>query len=404
MSDKRPRVRRLVLSTFISWTLITFLAFTFFLVMLGFDLEDRIFNHQVHTKANELQTSLNPLEASSGTSGALPMDYYLGTDDMPEWMSPLINPEWDNGEYEIFAEERGHFHVALRKNQTRPDLYVVFNARPYIRSTSQIKAYLFIIAVMAGLIFCMSLYFVHRMTRKVTQPLEHLATQLKDDQPIEDTTKPQLHELKMLTQALTKRDQRINTLLERDRQFNRDVSHELRTPLSVAYGASEVLEMEGQNSPAFHRLTTSLQDMQLLTEGILWLGKEPDLNKSCAVGDICRSITSTYQNLLANRDVAVTVTNDTDTTMPVPEAVARVLVGNLVRNAFSYTDKGSVTIALKPHTLSIEDTGVGFGNVSDDRTGFGVGLSLVQRLCQHFSLDLVITPKQNGGTSAVINW
>jgi len=407
MAGRSRRVRGLVMWSYISSTLVSFLVFMLMIVMFGFDLEDQIFDYQVtRTLENLVQTDELPREAS-GTVHSLEMQYYIGLESMPAWLRSEVNPAWQDRSFEVFAEERGHFHAVVRTLEKGDNVYLLFNARPFIRSTSQIKAYLAIIGFMAALIFLVSLFFMLRMTRKVSVPLEDMAAILsegKNTTPTFDLPSAAPAELHALARAIEDRDARIGALLEREREFNRDASHELRTPLAVAYGALEVLEATATKSKALFRLKTAIKDMQFLTEGILWLGRDPGRAQACDATAVCQKSITAYSHLVGDRKVTVRLDSQGDIEMPAPEAVALVMVGNILRNALSYTDEGEVVLLVCDGLVVVSDTGAGYGNVNKDREGFGVGLTLVTRLCSHFGFSFVVNAKVGRGSEARLSW
>jgi len=407
MAGRSRRVRGLVMWSYISSTFVSFLVFMLMIILFGFDLEDQIFDFQV-TRALERLADADELpKGASGTVKSLEMQYYIGLNSMPAWLRVQINPEWQDRSFEVFAEERGHFHAAVRTLENGDNMYLLFNARPFIRSTSQIKAYLAIIGVMAGLVFLVSLIFMLRMTRKVSAPLEDMAAILSDGKnatPTFDLPAAAPAELHALARAIEDRDASIGALLDREREFNRDASHELRTPLAVAYGALEVLEATETKSKAMSRLKTAIKDMQLLTEGILWLGRDPGRAQGCDATAVCQKSIAAYSHLVGDRKVSVRLDSQGDIEMPAPEAVALVMVGNILRNSLSYTDEGEVVLLVRSGLVVVADTGAGFGNVNKDREGFGVGLTLVTRLCRHFGFTFAVNAKKDGGSEASISW
>jgi len=407
MAGRSRRVRGLVMWSYISSTFVSFLVFSLMIVMFGFDLEDQIFDYQV-TRALENLVEADELPGeASGAVKSLEMQYYIGLESMPAWLRDEVNPEWQDRSFEVFAEQRGHFHAAVRTLENGDNMYLLFNARPFIRSTPQIKAYLVIIGTMAALVFLVSLVFMLRMTRKVSVPLEDMAAILsegKDTTPAFDLPAAAPAELHALARAIEDRDARIGALLEREREFNRDASHELRTPLAVAYGALEVLEATGTKSKAMFRLKTAIKDMQLLTEGILWLGRDPGRAQGCDATAVCQKCMTAYSHLVGDRKVTVRLDSQGDIEMLAPEAVALVMIGNILRNALSYTDEGEVVLIVRDGSVVITDTGAGYGKVNKDREGFGVGLTLVTRLCSHFGFRFAVGAKEGGGSEAKLSW
>jgi len=88
-----------------------------------------------------------------------------------------------------------------------------------------------------------------------------------------------------------------------------------------------------------------------------------------------------------------------------------IVVANLVRNAFSHTPSGSVTITVEDNCLTVTDTGTGIhseeiGKVfqrhfkGSGSTGSGIGLSLVKRICDRYGWETIIASTEGKGTSA----
>ena len=407
MTSSPRRVRVMIMRTFVGALVSSFAIFTLIVVFFGFTLEDDIFDLQVIEAADKfLAENPHPL-ADSGTLAGLDMTYYIGTEAMPSWLRAEVDPSYRDRPFEVFGEEHGHFHALVKTMADGRNFYVFFNARPFVQSTPQIKGFLMVISGMAGLGFLLSLFFLSRMSRKVSAPLEEMADLLTSGESLVgqvDLSPQAPRELHTLAQAIEDRDHRIQVLLERERQFNRDASHELRTPLAVAFGATEVLEEKQKPSAALTRLKAAIKDMQQLTEGILWLSRNPEQVKSCNIKTVCADSIKAYRHLAGGRDVAVTIEGGAAVQMPVPEAVAHVMIGNILRNALSYTDSGSVNVYVRAGKVQILDTGVGFGDADTERQGFGIGLSLVERLCAHFGVSFEVAARSEGGTQAALSW
>jgi signal transduction histidine kinase len=378
------------------------------MVLMGFDLEDQIFGYQINQRADRLVTELEETSKSSGTVQAIEMTYFVGRRSLPEWLQKQIDVGWGIGTYELFAEEKGHFHVAIRKVSTGELVYLLFNARPYIKSTPQIKDYLKIILLMGGMTLFISLYFTQAMAKKLSYPIEQMTLALSaggNATALNKIDTSYADELQALSAAIVERDQRIQSLIERERQFNRDVSHELRTPLTITMGAIELMEQEQLGNKLFLRLKSAVTDMQILTEGVLWLGRDASKKISCDAYRVCQRAVNTHSHLVETKSVEVQLAVEGEMRIPVPEPVAFVIIGNILRNALTHTDTGAVTINVSLGEMIFEDTGVGYGNASDKNTGFGIGLSLVDRLCRHFGLAFdIVSGEEQVGSRVQISW
>lgn len=374
-------------------------------VMFQFSLEDEIFGNQVSLKADQLSLLGQHERGTKKTVSGLEMEYFQGTEAMPKWLASQIRPDWKTGEYEVFGGEHGHYHLAVRGDGEAKQ-YLIFNARPYVRSTDQVSRFVALIGLLGGLMLLVTIFFVRRMTKKLSMPIEKMAAAVSSNRTLEPVNlglggAPD--EIGVLARAIVDKDRHIQNLVHRERQFNRDVSHELRTPLAVAVGAAEIIEKDGHKSSAFTRLESSLGNMRLLTEGILWLGREPD-STSCNAWKASKHAIASNEHLLRDDKVEIDICEHKDVDMPVPEAVAQVIIGNLIRNAIGYTNEGLVSLSISERNVSIQDTGIGLDESRNDNAGFGIGLSLVKRLSSHFGMKIVVAAGKEGGTTATISW
>jgi signal transduction histidine kinase len=86
------------------------------------------------------------------------------------------------------------------------------------------------------------------------------------------------------------------------------------------------------------------------------------------------------------------------------------VMGNLLRNALHYTEHGLIRLTLEPSGFVVEDTGVGipedkreamfepFVRGSEKRgEGLGLGLSLVQRICENQGWSVSLSTMEPNG-------
>lgn len=93
------------------------------------------------------------------------------------------------------------------------------------------------------------------------------------------------------------------------------------------------------------------------------------------------------------------------------------MIDNLINNAIKYNKKGGViSIILKANFLSIADTGCGisksnlnqifdrYTRFNTDQGGFGIGLSLVKKICDDNGIKITCKSVENQGSVFKLNW
>ncbi|MFY1828382.1 sensor histidine kinase [Myxococcus fulvus] len=389
-------IRGLLLGAMVSSAALSLVLMGAFFTLFSYDLEDTLFARLVATAMD-----------GRGADAAMPLGVrtYVGHERLPSWLRTEVPADARHGEYEVFPPGHGHFHVAVRPDAASGlTRYGVLDTTELTRTTHQLRRTSGLLLVSAVLALLGSAGLSLLVARRLGVPLERLVAQVQSGQEprAEGVVVTEVH---ALSQALSARDVRIQELLERERAFNRDASHELRTPLAVAQGAVEILEQDPPPDTAtFERLRQAVHQMGLLTDGILWLARPGRSDETCGLVGISRELLALYGDHLARGDVELVIEAKDEVVVPLPGSVARVMLGNLIKNALAYTPEGRIVIRVTPEAWSICDTGVGFGRSEPGQRGFGVGLSLVERLARRFQWTLDIRAVEPRGTQVRLTW
>ena len=168
------------------------------------------------------------------------------------------------------------------------------------------------------------------------------------------------------------------------------------------------------------RIKRSATDMEELTEAFLLLAREAEqgfeLEPVC-INDVAEYELERAEDLLAEKPVTVEFSADCRLTTPASEKVLSVLIGNIIRNAFSYTDTGTVRLHVGRNAVTIEDSGVGIPDEkveqvfkpfvrgdTKNRGGHGVGLTIVKRLSDRFGWPVHFHSAVGVGTRVVVEF
>jgi len=236
-------------------------------------------------------------------------------------------------------------------------------------------------------------------------------------------------EIYLLVSTINELLNRLEDNLLREKQFTSDASHELRTPLSVIKGTLEVLIRKPREIQQYEekvnyciretdRMTKLIDQLLLLARydsGKVVPNKiQVDLKVLAAdiVDRLNPNITDKNMNVIFNDDVSAIVAVD--------PSMIDIVFENLINNAIKYSDSNkNIEIGFNnnPDFLicSIKDQGYGmkeeqinqifdrFYRNDDSRNsevgGFGLGLSIVKKLCEIQGINIKVETKIGLGTT-----
>ncbi|MBC7684938.1 MAG: HAMP domain-containing histidine kinase, partial [Bdellovibrionales bacterium] len=250
--------------------------------------------------------------------------------------------------------------------------------------------------------------------RRVVTPILSLADAVRADSaelPLLDRG----DELGVLARAFAAHTAELRGFLERERFFTGDVSHELRTPLTVITGAAEILVVQGASLPHVaapaERILRAANEAAECVKVLLMLARSPERMPHAAsdIAAIAERETARYQSLVAGKDVRLVFEGGPSFFIDAAPELCGAAIGNLVRNACQYTERGDVTVHVAEGRVLVQDTGPGlppaalsaFSGVAGNAgpsLGTGLGLGLVRRICQYLGAGMEVRQREGGGT------
>ncbi|MGR5146987.1 sensor histidine kinase [Photobacterium alginatilyticum] len=244
-----------------------------------------------------------------------------------------------------------------------------------------------------------SLFVILRISRRLTAPLSQLTNELEarsatDLSPIKPPKGVISQELLQLVASFNLYSEKIHQLLERERSFNRYASHELRTPLMVMKGSISLLGQS--NDPAFIdkqrvRLLHASNEMNDFVTTLLSLTREENLanlSPRSLGNDELTNIVTEHEHLLASKPVEWQIKMNGETIVKAPETTMKILIGNLIKNAFACTEEGTVTLETSLDSIKVIDSGIGLGAKPRGTEGFGLGLLIAGDICRKYGWQL----------------
>jgi signal transduction histidine kinase len=212
---------------------------------------------------------------------------------------------------------------------------------------------------------------------------------------------------------------RLHDFIKREQLFTGDISHELRTPLAVITGAIELLladsALDQQNRARAARIGRAVAEMNEMTGALLALAREQDGASppppACDAALVIGELVERYRALFHAKPVELLLEVAGAPPIHADRTVLAMVVGNLLRNALSFTSEGQIKVRIEDDAIAVYDSGSGIGDIDTtalfrpyvrgpDSDGAGLGLSLVQRLCERHGWQVTLANLADGGALA----
>lgn len=206
--------------------------------------------------------------------------------------------------------------------------------------------------------------------------------------------------------------QRVQAFIDREHHFTRDLSHELRTPLTVINGATTLLEnteLTPKQQALVARTELAQNQLAMTLEALLALAKEQPqkLVKPYKLLPLLEDCVLLHHQKLSGKNIQLLLDVDRDIQINQQPGLLRILLSNLIANAFAYTGQGQIHIYYQQGWLTVADNGDGIAAQIRDKVleagvkgqhsqGLGLGLSIVKRLCEQMELELHLQSDTSG--------
>ena len=263
-----------------------------------------------------------------------------------------------------------------------------------------------------GLAASLALAFVLGIlaTRRLLRPLARLAAQVnaRGAQPPQTRLAADYppDEIGQLAAAFDSTYNQLEQALRREQLFTADVGHELRTPLMVISSSCELLReeqtLDAAGQARLARIESAAADMGERLDTYLMLARGGDaagLFPRESAADTARGQLAAWSPVAQRRGMQLTLeaSGAQEAALLFPAPLLRAVLSNLIRNSLQYAGpQASIVVTAGPDFVQVNDNGPGIpvdrhaslfnpfvrGDQPDDGN-LGLGLSLVQRICEH---------------------
>ena len=285
-------------------------------------------------------------------------------------------------------------------------LYIFYHVTS-IEATDWFQIYIGLLAGGIGLLVLLLGWGIARsLSNRILNPISNLAEAVQslplDGNSIELPSVASQDEIGMLSEKINQLLRKISEFTSREREFTSHASHELRTPVSVVKSAVELLDRRIEKTDQklrdpLERISRSIADIELLISTFLMLARErqdPVRNDFCNLKQIADTVVDKYRYILGSKPVKVEVRVSESSPLSAPMTFVEIALGNLVKNAFQYTIDGKVVINIFKGGVSVQDSGPGFDTCAKP----GIGLTIVERLCDKMNWQFIKQQNKGNGT------
>ena len=240
-------------------------------------------------------------------------------------------------------------------------------------------------------------------------------------------------ELFVLSQTINNLLDRIETAIEREKQFTSDASHELRTPLTVIKGTLEVLIRKPRNHAEYEEkinfCVKEVNRLNHLVDQLLLLARFENQIQTLKLENVYLNALfldtiARYSSSIQSKKINVSTEFSQDYYLKTDRYLFSIVINNLISNAVKYSNSNDdLTIKIVNNGAKVEchiiDSGIGipaedlerifnpfYRSKSSDHPeikGTGLGLSIVKKICSLLSIAISITSQEHIGTKVILS-
>ncbi|OAB53606.1 sensor histidine kinase [Pseudomonas thivervalensis] len=324
--------------------------------------------------------------------------------------------------------ERG-FHEVFREQLSYHAMVEIVDGRHYVllqdQSDFEERERVLFAVVLVGFVLSLALavFLGWVLARRVMAPVVRLARQVRHRDQLLGLAPPlapdyAADEVGELAVAFDATLGRLRQALTRERLFTSDVSHELRTPLMVLATSCELLlenpALDPRGRTQVERINRASEEMRELVQTFLMLARaereDNGMSPRLTLGQVAENLLGVWRAPIESKGLTLIFEPGQTADTLYNATFLTAVMGNLLRNALHYTDQGFIRLSLTSTGFVVEDSGVGipeekreamfepFVRGNEKRgEGLGLGLSLVQRICENRGWTVSLSTMEPNG-------
>lgn len=221
---------------------------------------------------------------------------------------------------------------------------------------------------------------------------------------------------------------RLNKSYENIKKFSSNASHQIKTPLTALRLQIHLALKQNSSSydlrESLNSIDKELVDIQDMVNNLLLLTRMDSIEirktfKSVDLDSIVLEIFEEYSIIAKEKKVALEIKTLEYFNFKGEKTLLKILISNLIDNAIKFTPNNKkVVVCLKNSEIIVKDEGIGIDNdklsiifdefystnFNEKSKGYGLGLSMVQKIAQIHNATISVESKKLLGTTISVKF
>ena len=300
-----------------------------------------------------------------------------------------------------YLQDEQYYQVSILKNQSQSD--------------SLIKKTV-IMNVGFAMFFFLIMFFVNRHSIKSALSVFYSTIRKLEDFELSKLQTltletAEVQEVKKLNEVFEKMATQIYNDFEAQKEYTENVSHELQTPLAIISSkADELMQADNLSKQQMEQLALLLETTNRLSkinQALIFLTKIDNRfynqSSSFSLNDLIKEKLQIFDTAIQEKKLKLELGLLDITHIYMNPYLAETLIINLIKNAIIHNTSGGVLrIQLSSNVLSISNSGSPlsfpekdifkrFTRSENSKKNLGIGLSIVQRICELYTFKIAYT-------------
>ncbi len=374
------------------------------------------FNEKLHAEQVQLVYELRNFEN-------LQQSYNLNIGDEIQLEKLPSNPGLapalkDTIRYDPYEQKELPFRQLTFSDEINGSYYLITISKSLLPNLDLIQGVTEIMIGLAIVLMC-SLALLNRLIfKKLWSPFHHIILQLQEfkiSKPVpltlEETAVDEFDQLgHVLEEMISKSIRDYKNLKE----YTENTSHEIQTPLAIIKNKAEVLlqePLQQQHLLEVSKMYEAATRLSRLKEGLSLLTKIENNQyievQALDLQNFLATKLKTFEELIEIKNIGLETRYEASPVIQINQELADILVNNLLSNAIKHNlENGWINIDLTERSLAIANSGPAlavqpetlferFKKNTDNRESTGLGLSLIQRICEHNQIQVSYRHQEN---------